>query len=76
MEISQGNSLYSYIKGTKMSFFFFFLFTNVGEQEGGTGPAWVGWYQWEGEEMEKRCGRVNIVQILCACMCKWNTDTC
>jgi hypothetical protein len=34
MEMSQGNSLCSYIKQTKKSLFFFYKF---GEQEGGTG---------------------------------------
>jgi hypothetical protein len=38
MEISQGNSLYSYLKETKMSFFF----NKIREQEGRTGPAWRG----------------------------------
>jgi hypothetical protein len=27
-----------------MSFFFFY---KIREQEGRTGPAWKGWYQWE-----------------------------
>jgi hypothetical protein len=35
MEMSKGNSLYSYLKQTKMSFFFH----KTGEQEGKTGPA-------------------------------------
>jgi hypothetical protein len=63
MEMSQGNSLHSYLKQTKMSFFFFFY--KIREQEGGTGPVWRGWYQWEGEEVGKGCGRMNTVQILC-----------
>jgi hypothetical protein len=29
-----------------------------------------------GEEVEKGCGRVNMVQILCTCECKWKNDTC
>jgi hypothetical protein len=38
--------LCSYLKQTKkMSFFPFFEKTR--EQEGGTGPAWGGWFQWE-----------------------------
>jgi hypothetical protein len=45
MEMSQGNSLCSYLKQTKMSFFSFFY--KIGEQEGWTGPSWGGWYQWE-----------------------------
>jgi hypothetical protein len=35
MEMSQGNSLCSYLKQTKMSFFFIY---KIIEQEGGTGP--------------------------------------
>jgi hypothetical protein len=38
MEMSQENSLGSYCKQTKMKFFF--SFTKIGEQEGGTGSAW------------------------------------
>jgi hypothetical protein len=44
---NQGNSLYSYLKQTKMSFFFFY---RIKEQEGRTGPVWGVWYQWEGGE--------------------------
>jgi hypothetical protein len=32
----------------------FFLFYKIGEQEGRTGPAWEGWYQWEEEEDGER----------------------
>jgi hypothetical protein len=39
MKISQGNSLCSYLKQTKMSFFFFH---KIREQEDGTDPAWTG----------------------------------
>jgi hypothetical protein len=50
MEMSQGNSLYSYLKQTKMSFF-----KNRG-QEGKTSPVWklapVG-----GEDIRKGCRR-------------------
>jgi hypothetical protein len=37
MEMSQGNSLCSYLKQTKMSIFFFY---KIREQEGRTGPVW------------------------------------
>jgi hypothetical protein len=30
-----------------------------------------GWYQWEGEDIKKRCRRVSMVQILCTHICKW-----
>jgi hypothetical protein len=36
MEMSQGNSLCSYLKQTRMSFFFIY---KIGEQEGRAGPA-------------------------------------
>jgi hypothetical protein len=39
MEVSQGNSLCSYLKQAKMSFLFPFLY-KLGEQEGKTSPAW------------------------------------
>jgi hypothetical protein len=35
--MSQENSLYSYLKRTKMSFFYFY---KIKEQEGRTGPVW------------------------------------
>jgi hypothetical protein len=41
MEMSQGNSLHSYLKQAKMSFFFLFLLQNW-RKEGRTGPAWGG----------------------------------
>jgi hypothetical protein len=57
MEVPWRNSLYNYLKQAKCHFFLpvFFLY-NIGEQQGGTGPAWGGWYQWEaggGREMVK-----------------------
>jgi hypothetical protein len=51
MEMSQGNSLCSYLKLAKMSFFFFH---QIGKQEGRKGPPWGDWYQWEEEEVGKR----------------------
>jgi hypothetical protein len=39
MEIPQGNSLCSYLKSTKMSFF---LFYKIREQKDRTDPAWGG----------------------------------
>jgi hypothetical protein len=54
VEMSQGDSLYSYLKQTKMSLFF--LYT-IGEQKHRTSPAWgvntggrgCGEMVWEGE---------------------------
>jgi hypothetical protein len=60
MDVPHGNSLCSYLKQAKRSFFFL-SFTKIREQ----GPVWGNWYQWEREEIEKECGRENIVQILC-----------
>jgi hypothetical protein len=65
MELSQGNSMYSYPKQTKMSFFFLLQNWRTGGQN------WRVWYQWEGEEVGKGCRRVNMVQILCIHVCKW-----
>jgi hypothetical protein len=62
MEMSQGNSLCSYLKQTKMSFFFF---CKIGEQEGRTGPVCGVGTSGSGEEVGKGCGKVNMVQILC-----------
>jgi hypothetical protein len=48
MEMLQGNFLCSYLKQAKMSFFFLsFFFYKIGDQEGGIGSVWGGWYQWE-----------------------------
>jgi hypothetical protein len=63
------------LKQAKVSFFWFsFYLYKIREQEGGIGPAWGIWYQWQGwgggGEM------VNMVQILCAHICKWKNDIC
>jgi hypothetical protein len=54
MEMPLGKSLCSYLKQTKISYFLllFFLYI-IGELEGRTHPAWEGWYQWEGDEVQK-----------------------
>jgi hypothetical protein len=57
MEMSQRNSLYSYIKQIKLSFFFLTKTENKRAEQVLSG----GWYQWKGGG----CRRVNIVQILC-----------
>jgi hypothetical protein len=51
MEMSQGNSLCSYLKQTKMPFFFFY---KIREWEGRKGPASGSWYQWEGGGGDER----------------------
>jgi hypothetical protein len=65
VEVSQGNSLCSYLKQTKMSFFFFY---KIGAQEGGTGELFG--TSGRGQEVGKGRGKVNIVQILCTCVYK------
>jgi hypothetical protein len=69
MEISQGKSLCSYLKQTKMSFFFLL-------QEGRIDPARGDSYQWEGDDGGKGHGRVNMVQILCTHVWNWKNETC
>jgi hypothetical protein len=62
---------YSTIK--KNDFFFFY---KIRKQEGTTVPVW--WVGNNGmrKDVSKRFSRVNIVQILCAHVCKWKNDTC
>jgi hypothetical protein len=40
------------------------LFFKNGEQEGKTGPVWMGVISGRGEDMGKGCRRVNMVEIL------------
>jgi hypothetical protein len=61
MEMPQGNSLCSYLKQTKMTFF------KNREQEGKTGPGWEMAQVGEGRYKE-RVRRVNMVNIMHSCM--------
>jgi hypothetical protein len=76
MEISQGNSLcsYLYLQKIKMSFFFLFsfFFDKIREQEDGTGPAGVRecWYQRESGSGGERGRRMNMVHKMCTHVCK------
>jgi hypothetical protein len=73
MEMSQGNSLYSYLKQTKMSFVFFTKPENRradGVLYGAVDTSV------RDEEVGKGCRRVNIVQILGTHVCKWKNETC
>jgi hypothetical protein len=70
MEMSQGYSQYSQLK----KHCHFFSFTQLENRR--TGPVCVGLVPVEGEEVGKRCGRVYIVQILYAHVCKLKNDTC
>jgi hypothetical protein len=44
MEMSQGNSLYTYLKQTDIAVIFFY---KIGQKEGGTGSVLGGKHQWE-----------------------------
>jgi hypothetical protein len=70
MEMSQGNSLYSHLKQTKMSFYFL-LFYKIVEQVGGTGPVWGVGISGRREDVEKGSRRVDIAQMLCTHAYKW-----
>jgi hypothetical protein len=73
MEVSQGNSPVANLNKQKCDFFFFY---KIRKQEGGIDPAWDGGCQKEGEEVEKGCRKVNMMQILHTHICKWKNDTC
>jgi hypothetical protein len=74
IEMSQGNSLYSYLKETKMSFFF--SFTKLQNRRAEQALSW-GWYQCgRVEDVGKGFTRVNMVQILCTHVCKWKNEAC
>jgi hypothetical protein len=68
MEMSQGNSLYSYLKQTKVSFYFCFtkLQNRRVEQVLSVGRVLL-----RAEVVEKGYRRVHIVQILGMHVCKW-----
>jgi hypothetical protein len=68
MEMSQGNLLYSYLKQTKMVFFFFFSKSKNKRVKQSPPEELVPMGE---EEMRKGCRRVNIMQILCKHVCKW-----
>jgi hypothetical protein len=72
MEMSQGNSLCSYLKPKKCHLFSFIKSGNRRAEQVCLGS----WYQWEVEDEGKGYGMVKIVQILCAHVCKWKNDTC
>jgi hypothetical protein len=63
MEMSQGNSLCSYLKQAKLSVFFFPFTKSENRREEQVLPGGIGTSERE-KEMGKGCGRVNIVQIL------------
>jgi hypothetical protein len=72
METSHRHSLYSYLKQTKMPFFFSFTNSeNRAEQvlSGGVGTSG------KGQDVRKGGWRVNMVQILYTHVCKWKNET-
>jgi hypothetical protein len=71
MEMSQINSLYSYLKQTKMSFFFFTKLENRRVEQ----VLFGGWFQWKVKDIETGYRRVNMVQVLCTNVCKWKNET-
>jgi hypothetical protein len=50
----------------------FFFFYKIRKKEGGTGLGGE-WYQteWGGEEVGEGGRRINMLQMLCICVCKW-----
>jgi hypothetical protein len=74
MEMLQGTPCVT-ISNRQKRHFFFSLFCKIREEEDARGFAWGISYQWEGEGSGQRCRRVNMVQILCTCECKWKKDT-
>jgi hypothetical protein len=71
MDISQGNSLYSYFKQTQRHFL-----NKIREHGGRTGPVWGFGISGRGQDVGKRCRTVTMVQILCTHVCKWKNKTC
>jgi hypothetical protein len=81
MEVPQGNSLCSYFKHPKMSFFSLFFLIQNQTQQGNTGAAWkeVGigsWYQWEGGEDREMVKEGEYGANTYTLICKWKNDIC
>jgi hypothetical protein len=72
MELSQGNPLDSYLKPKNVFFSFTKSDNRRVEQVLPKNVSTSG----RGEEVEKEYWRVNVVQILCTHVCKWENDTC
>jgi hypothetical protein len=51
------------------------FFKKIIEQEGRTGPVWKYGASRKGEEVEKVCRRVNMMEILCNHVGKWKNET-
>jgi hypothetical protein len=76
MEMSQGNSLYSYLKQTKISVFYFYFFTKIKNRRKKQFLSGGGLVPVAGEDVGKGCGRMNLMKILCTHVCKWQNETC
>jgi hypothetical protein len=79
MEMSQGNSLYTYLKQTKNVTFILFTKSEnrrAEQSSWGNSPFWSVVTSGSGEDVEKGLERLNIVQILYIHVCKWKNETC
>jgi hypothetical protein len=65
--MSQGNSLCSYLQKTKTSFFFLFFTKSENRR--------AEQVFFEGEDVGRGCRWVNMVQILCTYVHKWENET-
>jgi hypothetical protein len=72
--MSQENSMYSYPKQAIMSFFFLSQVENRRTEQ--VLPGWGVDTCGRGEDVEKWCRRVKIVQILCTQVHKCKNHTC
>jgi hypothetical protein len=73
MELSQGNSLYSYLKQTKI------LWCFLQDQRIGVGRMYLAWgvgtrMRWKNVGRGYR--RVNMLPVFCTYVYKWKNETC
>jgi hypothetical protein len=54
---------------------FYVFFYKIGEKEGGTGPVQRFGTSGKGKVVGKRGRKMNILQILCAHVCKYKNET-
>jgi hypothetical protein len=73
LEVPKENPVSSYLDQTKMLFFSFTKPENKRAEQilpGGVGTSG------SGEEVGKRCRRMDVVEILCTHVCKQKNETC
>jgi hypothetical protein len=78
MEMLQGNSLCSYLKQTKMSFFFLSFTKSEIRRSEQVLPGGGNWYQWEGErggEMVQD-GKYSENTVYISYVCKQKNEIC